>query len=88
MAAVGQKLELGLVRRVVGHAETVYRSPAVYGHSPEGHRNIEQPAYSSGPEPWLSCREAARGCGFVAALAASLYFTFRSVAWLLSTLLY
>lgn len=87
MAAVGQKLELGVVRRVVGHVGTVYRSPAMHNLSPEEERKAEHQAPSNGPAPWFDAHEAVRGWGFLATLAASLYFAYRAVTWLMSALL-
>lgn len=87
MAALGQKLELGLMRRVVGHVGTVYRSPAMHNLSPEEQRKIEQLASTSGSEPWFDALEAVRGWGFLAVFAASIHFTYRAIAWLVSALL-
>ena len=88
MAAVGQKLELGLVRRGIGHLGTVYRSPTMHDLSPEEKLpKAESQTSTIAPAPWFNAREAARGWGFLAAFAASLYVAYRAIAWLMSTLL-
>lgn len=87
MAAVGHKLELALVRRVVGNVGAIYRSPAMHEHRPdEGSREQVERTSSSPSEPWIDFSEAARGWGFVAVFGLSIYASFRLVSWLASLL--
>lgn len=88
MAAVGQKFELALVRRVIGSGGAVYRSPAMSElGSKEDQRRQSKPIESfSVPEPWFDVHESARGWGFTAVCAVSAYFSYRFLAWFLEIL--
>ena len=88
MAAVVHKLELALIRQVVGNVGANYRSPAMYEQSShEEERQRAEPLDSSGLSPrWFDLREGLRGWGFLAAFGASLYLTFKLTIWLISAL--
>lgn len=89
MAAAGQKLELALIRQVVGNVGANFRSPGMYEQSSrEIERQRVEPLESSGLlSRWFDIREGVRGWGFIAAFAASLYLTFKLLMWLMSLLI-
>jgi hypothetical protein len=88
MAAAGQKLELGLIRQVVGNVGANLRSPAMYEQSPgEDERQRAEPLETRGSSPrWFDLREGVRGWGFLIAFGVSLYLTFKLLMWLISVL--